>query len=205
MEAARRGGAQAVLTREDHQSGTDRIAEAAEKLDDGIIVNLQADEPEMEPDAILAVARLLADASKGVSMATLAVPILDEDLWRKPSVVKVVVDRSGQALYFSRAPIPFVRGEVEASARERVRGEKGREHAVYGLHHLGIYAYRRDFLLGYSQLPSSRLEELERLEQLRALEAGHRIRVGVVKSCPPGIDTEEEYEAFVERFRAASA
>lgn len=204
VDAAKQGGAEAVLTRKDHQSGTDRIAEAAERMPDDIIVNLQADEPEMDPDSILLVARLLAEAPAELSMATLAVPIVDEDIWKKPSVVKVVTDHAGMALYFSRAPIPFARGEAEAASRDTVCDDAGKPIPVYGLHHLGIYAYRRTFLLAYSSLPPSRLEKLERLEQLRALEAGHGIRVGVVGACPPGIDTEEEYEAFVSRWKASA-
>lgn len=200
VEAARRGGAEAVLTRSDHTSGTDRIAEAAAGRSEDIVVNLQADEPELEPETILTVARLQAEAPADTPMSTLAVPITDEVVWQSPSVVKTVLDSNGNALYFSRAPIPYVRdGETRLGAWDSGNEKKGTGPRVVGLHHLGLYAYRREFLLGYKSLPESRLEKLEKLEQLRALEAGHTIRVGVVKASPPGIDTAEEYEMFVQR------
>ncbi len=207
MRAARRGGAEAVLTRPDHVSGTDRIAEAAAQRNEDIVINLQADEPELEPETILTLARSQANAPEDTPMSTLAVPITNETVWQSSSVVKVVVDGQGHAMYFSRAPIPFVRDASEhqtapdawAGPDELKTGQR-----IWGLHHLGLYAYRRDFLLGYQALPESRLEHLEKLEQLRALEAGYKIRVGVVKASPPGIDTPQEYEAFVKRHQPAT-
>ena len=189
-EVARAAGAEAVLTDPNHRSGTDRIAEAAASLAEDVIINLQADEPEMPAAAILKLAGLLLDSPAEV-MATLAAPIgAPEDL-TNPNVVKVVLDSTGHALYFSRAPIPWARD-----------GWAGRDPREAGLRHFGIYAYRREFLLGYSRLPQSRLEQIEKLEQLRALEAGQRIACAVVDSVPEGIDTPESYAAFVARCSA---
>jgi 3-deoxy-manno-octulosonate cytidylyltransferase (CMP-KDO synthetase) len=195
LQIARKAGVTAVLTDPNHASGTDRVAEAAAQLKDEIIVNLQADEPEIDPQYVVTAAKLLAE-DKTAAMSTLAVPIFDVEKFRRPNVVKVVIDCHGKALLFSRAPIPHVRDENDAAAAKVWTLNEKR---VYGLHHLGLYAYRRDFLLGYKSLPPSRLEQLEKLEQLRALEAGHTIKVGVVKEGPPGIDTPEEYEAFLKR------
>jgi 3-deoxy-manno-octulosonate cytidylyltransferase (CMP-KDO synthetase) len=196
IAAARRAGVEGVMTDPNHTSGTDRIAEAARDLKVDIVVNLQADEPEIDPANIVLVAKLLAESGPAVQMATLAVPIYDEPTFRAPNVVKVVVAANGNALYFSRAPMPFLRDENDAGLWSQ-NGQR-----VFGLHHLGIYAYRKPFLLGYKALPPSRLEKLEKLEQLRALEAGHAIRVGVVASNPPGIDTREEFDAFVQRLQS---
>lgn len=131
-------------------------------------------------------------------MATLAVPIFDEGEWKKTNVVKVVLGSNGNALYFSRAPIPFMRDEPGPPG-QKVWSIDGRR--VYGYHHVGLYAYRREFLLAYKALPESKLEKLEKLEQLRALEAGYIIKVGIVAANPPGIDTPEDYAAFVERVK----
>ncbi len=196
MDLSHRAGAQAVLTRPDHPSGTERIAEAAAGLKEQFIVNVQADEPEMTVESIHQVATLLTEGPKEIPMATLATPIFDEATWRKPNVVKVVIGAEGRALYFSRSPIPFPREENDATAAWNKDGRR-----VYGLHHLGIYAYRRDFLLQISSLPPSRLEKLEKLEQLRVLEAGYGIRVGIAAAHPPGIDTPDEYEQFVARWK----
>jgi 3-deoxy-manno-octulosonate cytidylyltransferase (CMP-KDO synthetase) len=203
-EAARRAGVQAVMTRPDHASGTDRLAEAVRKqrLKENLIVNLQADEPEMDPRNLVRVAELLAAAPRRAPVATLATALRDEETWRRPNVVKVVLDASGRdwgrALYFSRAPIPHLRDGAP-------RASGGAERPVYGFHHLGLYAYRREFLLRFSRLPASRLEQAEKLEQLRVLEAGYEILVGLAETHPPGIDTLEEYEAFVARFRSHAA
>ena len=197
LAVAKRAGAEAVMTRPDHQSGTERIAEAAAGLKEEIIVNLQADEPEMDPDSVFRVAKLLKESSEVIPMATLATPIFDEATWRKPNVVKVVTDRDGRALYFSRSPLPFARDEDEGPAVWRAGDRR-----IYGLHHLGLYAYRRPFLMQVQSLPPSRLESLEKLEQLRVLEAGYGIRVGQADAHPPGIDTMAEYEQFVLRWKA---
>ena len=188
-DAARAAGAEAVLTDPGHQSGTDRVAEAAAGLAEEIIVNLQADEPAAPVEAILKLAGLLPDSPEA-SMATLAAPLTSSRELNDPNVVKVVLDSAGRALYFSRAPIPFAR-----------EGWSGREVSKTALRHLGLYAYRKEFLLAYSELPASRLEELEKLEQLRALEAGLDIACAVVEAVPEGIDTAEGYAAFVKRCR----
>jgi len=183
-EVARAAGAEAVLTDPGHRSGTDRIAEAAAGLAEEAVINLQADEPEIPVAAVLELAGLILGSPEEV-MATLAAPISSEEELSNPNVVKVVRGSSGHALYFSRAPIPFPRD--------------GHKSGPLGLRHLGIYAYRREFLLAYSRLPASRLEETEKLEQLRALEAGQRIACAVVEPLPEGIDTPESYAAFVAR------
>ncbi len=174
---ARFGGA-CVMTRPDHQSGTDRIAEVARGLSCDIVINVQGDEPALDPAAIeAALAPLAADAS--VPMGTLGAP-LDEAEIQNPNAVKVLVDRHGFALYFSRAPVPYRRelGQVRGAV----------------LRHVGLYAYRRDFLLMLASLPRTPLERIESLEQLRALEHGHRIRV-VETSCPSvSVDTPEDLE-----------
>ncbi|MHC4915304.1 MAG: 3-deoxy-manno-octulosonate cytidylyltransferase [Planctomycetota bacterium] len=188
-EAARAAGAEAVLTDPGHRSGTDRIAEAAADLPEDVVINLQADEPEIPVSAVLRLADLILGSPQEV-MATLATPIFAEEEMNSPSVVKVVIDADGHALYFSRAPIPFARDGRDGSAGSPI-----------GLRHLGIYAYRRPFLLGYSSLPASELEATEKLEQLRALQAGHRIACAVVERIPEGIDTPETYAAFVRRWK----
>ncbi|MCK4626913.1 MAG: 3-deoxy-manno-octulosonate cytidylyltransferase [Phycisphaerae bacterium] len=192
-EAVRRFGGEAIMTRSDHASGTDRLAEAAEKLnltDDDIIVNVQGDEPEIKPDYIDRLVSLLTDS--GAPMATLAAP-LNADTAEKPDNVKVVLASDGSAMYFSRAKIPYDRDGLR-------RAQSSRGGAEYLLH-LGIYAYRKKFLLEFASMPPMPAEQAEKLEQLRALENGHRIVVAVVASATPGIDTMDDYEAFVERMK----
>lgn len=175
-----------VMTAPSHQSGTDRIAEVARGLEDAVIVNVQGDEPEIEPGIIDALIERIKQT--GSEMATAATPFPAGAEVGDPNLVKVVLSRSGQALYFSRSPIPFPRdGALSADARY--------------LLHLGLYAYRRDFLLGYAAWKPTALEMTEKLEQLRALEHGARIDVLVVDRATHGIDTPEQYDAFVERFR----
>jgi 3-deoxy-manno-octulosonate cytidylyltransferase (CMP-KDO synthetase) len=185
-EAVDRFGGTAVLTRADHASGTDRLAEVAAELSAGIIVNVQGDEPLVEPSAIdAAVAPLLGRSTADVS--TLRRRITGPADAADPSVVKVVIDRDGFALYFSRLPIPFVR-EGAASPGH--------------WHHLGLYVYRRDALRRWAALPPGALELAEGLEQLRALEHGIPIRVLVVERAAPGVDTPEDL-ARVEALLAA--
>lgn len=188
-------GGECVLTRSDHPSGTDRVAEVAEGLPDaGIIVNLQGDEPEISPHALDLVITLLENDPEA-SMATLATPIQTEADYLDPSCVKVVCSASGQALYFSRSPIPYHRDG---------RPDFGSPTPSAYLH-LGLYAYRRDFLLQLATLPPSPLELTEKLEQLRVLEAGHRIAVGIVDEPSVGIDTPDDYRRFVDRWRAGQS
>lgn len=185
-EAARSFGAEAVLTRSDHGSGTDRVAEAAARpraRGFDTVVNYQADEPFLDADAVDRAVRVVAEGAAG--MATLAAPVASLEEWRSESTVKVVRDGRGDALYFSRAPIPHPRG------REPLL-EEG-DAAAY-LRHAGLYVFRRRVLEGWSELPASGLEEVEKLEQLRALEAGVQIRVVVGPRTPPGVDVPEDLE-----------
>lgn len=190
LEAARAHGYDACMTRTDHPNGTSRMAEVAESLDPAeaaIVVNVQSDEPELAPGAIdAAVAALEAHPECGC--ATTAFPFADGEDPADPSAVKVVLDGSGRALYFSRALVPHRRHDVGAG-----------EPAAAPLRHAGLYAYRRDLLLRYPSLPEGRLERTERLEQLRLLEAGERIAVAIHDAGPGGIDTPEQYERFVAR------
>jgi 3-deoxy-manno-octulosonate cytidylyltransferase (CMP-KDO synthetase) len=184
--AAQQAGVAARLTRHEHQSGTDRIAEIAAQLDAELIVNVQGDEPEMEPEHIRQVVGLLHKHT-WAGIATLAVPAGAGES-RNPNAVKVVLAHGDRALYFSRSPVPF--------DRDRGTGAESCHR------HLGIYAYRRQVLLDYGRLPTSRLEQCEKLEQLRALEAGIGIACGVVAHAAPGIDTRADYDAFLARWRA---
>jgi 3-deoxy-manno-octulosonate cytidylyltransferase (CMP-KDO synthetase) len=179
-------GGRAMMTRRDHPSGTDRVAEAASTLDADVIVNLQGDEPLIDPAALDLLPVMLARDAEA-DMATLAVPIASPEQWHNPNCVKVVCDAHGRAVYFSRSPIPFVRdGGPDFAAKPPCF-----------LQHLGLYAYRRDFLLRLSRTPPAPLEQLEKLEQLRVLALGHRIQVGVVAQASIGVDTREDYERFV--------
>ena len=171
-------GGEAVMTSPDCASGTDRVAEAARGMDEEVIVNLQGDEPMMHPSVIDAVAAPLV-ADPGVLMSTAALVQDDPAEYGRPSVVKVVVDARGDALYFSRSPIPHHRDTGTGRYRK----------------HLGIYGYRREFLFRVAALSPSRLEEAERLEQLRVLENGHRIRVVDVAHDSVGVDTPEDLKA----------
>jgi 3-deoxy-manno-octulosonate cytidylyltransferase (CMP-KDO synthetase) len=178
------------MTRADHPSGTDRVAEVAAGLSADVVVNLQGDEPLIEPAALDLLAGLLA-ADPGSDMATLSVPITDRDTYLSPNVVKVVCDDRGRALYFSRSPIPMARdGEPDLAARP----------ARY-LQHLGVYAYRRAFLLKLAATPPHPLEEVEKLEQLRVLGTGGTIQVGRVAHAHRGVDTPADYDAFVRAYR----
>src|SRR5690348_6089386 len=176
------------LTRADHASGSDRLAECAARLgwpDDAVIVNLQGDEPFAPAAGIAAVASALVE--DGADMATLAAPIESAGLWFDPNCVKVVRDLRGRALYFSRAPVPWAR---DALARDRRASVPD---GIEVLRHIGIYAYRSGFLKAFASLPATPLERAESLEQLRALEHGHAIAVRITPQVfPPGVDTEED-------------
>jgi 3-deoxy-manno-octulosonate cytidylyltransferase (CMP-KDO synthetase) len=186
IAAVKSFGGRAVMTRRDHQSGTDRMAEVARNLDADLYVNLQGDEPLIDPASLDLLIKLMeGDAAAG--MATLAVPICDAAAYGDPNCVKVVVDRCGRALYFSRSSIPHSRDH---------RPDFGARPAPY-LQHLGVYAYRKSVLLRLSELPPASIEELERLEQLRALANGIAIQVGVVAHSSRGVDTFEDYQRFV--------
>jgi 3-deoxy-manno-octulosonate cytidylyltransferase (CMP-KDO synthetase) len=167
-EACRSFGAEAVLTSHAHPTGTDRIAEAAAGLDADVIVNVQGDEPLIEGHVIDAALAAL-DEDPGAALSTVAHPADDEDL-DDPNRVKLVLDRRGRALYFSRSRIPYPREAAPSGAL-----------GLRWLQHVGLYAYRRPFLLQFVRLPQTPLERCEALEQLRALEHGHAIRVAVVE------------------------
>lgn len=177
FDAVQAFGGHAVMTRADHRSGTDRIAESVQDLDVDVVVNVQGDEPLLDPSEIDAVVAPF-HGRPDLAMTTLAVPIADPRDIADPSVVKVVTDVRGDALYFSRLPIPYYRS-----------GEAGER-----LKHIGLYAYRKDFLLTYAALPPAPLEQLEQLEQLRVLENGYRIHVVLTHQDAVSVDTPEDLE-----------
>lgn len=202
VAAARSHGCDALMTRADHASGTDRLAEAVAALglaDDELVVNVQGDEPLMPPDLIGRLAHALAQRTSA-SMATACVPITDPEKMLNPNVVKVVCDHAGYALYFSRAPIPYARDAIAAGGATAALPEGLPAH-----HHLGIYAYRAGFLRAYARLAPAPIERFEALEQLRVLWHGHRIAVIVADTeLPPGVDTPEDLERTRRLFAAAS-
>ncbi|OIO55937.1 MAG: 3-deoxy-manno-octulosonate cytidylyltransferase [Alphaproteobacteria bacterium CG_4_10_14_0_2_um_filter_63_37] len=188
--AVRAVGGEAVMTRADHVSGSDRVAEVARGRSESWIVNLQGDEPLFDPAILGRVLEpLRADAALG--MATLAHPLHEWSDIVNPNVVKVVCSALGRALYFSRAPIPFDR---DSWGHHLPRRDEPVSDFPPMLRHIGVYAYRRDFLLEWTTWPEGRLERLERLEQLRVLEAGHPIGVAVVDHGPVGVDTWDDLE-----------
>jgi 3-deoxy-manno-octulosonate cytidylyltransferase (CMP-KDO synthetase) len=167
-----------MMTGSSHRTGTDRIAEVAANLPCEIVLNVQGDEPLIEPETIEAViAPLVADPL--LEMSTVCVALLDRSDYANPNVVKVVKDRAGRALYFSRSPIPHLRGRDSGSGPFK---------------HLGLYGYRRTFLLKFATLPQTPLEQVESLEQLRALEHGYRIHTVETKYDSIGVDTPEDLE-----------
>lgn len=190
-------GATVAMTSTEHGSGTDRINEVAlarRWSDDTVVVNVQGDEPLLPPALISDLAALLMGDAKA-DMATLAHPISALEDWLNPNVVKVVMDDSGHALYFSRAPIPWKRQALPTASPVLPLGQAFR--------HIGLYAYRVSALKRFSALPAAELEKTEALEQLRALANGMRIRVGVSQDAPPhGVDTEADLlavTAIIER------
>jgi 3-deoxy-manno-octulosonate cytidylyltransferase (CMP-KDO synthetase) len=189
--AARNFGARVVMTRPDHLSGTDRVAEAASAENAEIVVNIQGDEPLIDPAAIDAAILPLVH-EPDVVMATLKKRIENPREIEDPNVVKVVTGASGDAIYFSRCPIPYL------------RQDRGRPSGATYFKHIGLYVYRRAFLLGYSSLPVGPLEKAERLEQLRAIENGFRIRVVETEYESLGVDTPADLERVSRLVEAAS-
>jgi 3-deoxy-manno-octulosonate cytidylyltransferase (CMP-KDO synthetase) len=187
FEEARRFGAPARMTRADHGSGTDRVAEVASVESADLVVNIQGDEPLIDPAAIDAAVVALVDAPE-IPMGTLKKRIENPAELDNPNVVKVVTGRDGNALYFSRAAIPYARGG-------------GAEH----FKHTGLYVYRREFLLAYPRLPVGPLERAERLEQLRAIENGYSIRVVETDYESLGVDTPEDLERVERLFAIGSS
>lgn len=215
-------GFKACLTKDSHASGTDRIAEVVEQLDwpdDSIVVNVQGDEPLMPPALIRAVAEHLHSHPE-CAIATASHVIHDEASMRNPNIVKTVLDKNGNALYFSRAPIPWPRDAFNFSSSPEGRGDcssslpRGRaERGGFGrgalpadlpvLRHIGIYAYRASFLRAYSRLAPCALEHFEALEQLRALYHGYKVGVVIAEQAPPaGVDTEQDLHAARQIFEA---
>ena len=196
--AAARHSVECVMTRADHPSGTDRLAEAADLLglsDDQTVVNVQGDEPLIDPELVAQTAQQLADS--GADIATVAHPISDPADFFAPNVVKVVCRANGDALYFSRATIPFPRDHFASAA-----GRESLPSDFPACRHIGLYAYRASFLRAYARLAPSPLEGFEALEQLRALWHGFRISVVVSDHLPmPGVDTPGDAERMKEWFR----
>ena len=190
FDEVRAFGGQVEMTSPDAPSGTDRVAEIARRLTDAdIIVNVQGDEPEIAGRSIDLAIELL-EANPTAVMSTLATPIRRRRQLKDPACVKVVFDHEGRALYFSRSVIPCPRHWNDALLASNPP-------TFY--QHVGLYAYRREFLLKLASMPPSPLEQIEKLEQLRVLEAGYSILVGVVDEPTFGIDTPDDYRAFVEK------
>jgi 3-deoxy-manno-octulosonate cytidylyltransferase (CMP-KDO synthetase) len=183
-------GGRVAMTRRDHRSGTDRVAEVARGIPADVFINLQGDEPLIDPALIDRLPELLESASE-TDVATLAAPISSIEQWNNPNCVKVVCDARGRALYFSRSAIPYVRDGLPdfSSAPPRF------------LQHVGVYAYRQSFLLRLAASPPHPLEETEKLEQLRVLSMGRHIQVGLVGHPGRGVDTYKDYEEFLKTYR----
>lgn len=194
-DAAKRFGAECVMTSPELQSGTDRVAAAVKNLDVDIVFNLQGDEPEINPEYIDVLAGLMID-NPDYPMGTLAAPFQNKEQIANPAIVKVIVtsiehrvssNRARRAIYFSRSVIPYDRQAGGVGSIDNY------------LQHLGIYAYRKDFLLKITKMLPSMLEKTECLEQLRVIENGYKIIVGIVEKASSGIDTPEQYADFVKR------
>ncbi|MBI3753555.1 MAG: 3-deoxy-manno-octulosonate cytidylyltransferase [Deltaproteobacteria bacterium] len=179
FDVVKKFGGAAVMTSASHKSGTDRLAEAAANIKCDVVVNVQGDEPLVEPEMIDEAVKPLVDDSE-VYMATLKTKISDAEELNSPNVVKVVTDKNGFALYFSRYPIPYVR-------------EQGQGKNIH-YKHIGLYVYRKDFLLKFAQMKPTPLEEAEKLEQLRVLENGYKIKVVETRYNSIGVDTMEDLE-----------
>ncbi|GAX60509.1 3-deoxy-manno-octulosonate cytidylyltransferase [Candidatus Scalindua japonica] len=205
-EVVRSFGGCVKMTSINHSSGTDRVAEIASTLDVDYVVNIQGDEPDIKGSMI----DDLIDAMSGEKEAvvcTFANTIKTVDEFVDPNVVKVVIDKDNYALYFSRAPIPFIRdGNIHSNfsiAEEQTLDEVyyGSKTSFHFLKHLGIYMYRKEFLMAFSSLPIPEEEELEKLEQLRILFNGYKIKVVVTPFNCEGVDTPEDFERFLEKYR----
>ena len=189
LAAAQQHGLSAMLTRDDHPTGTDRLSEVVESRgwsDDTIVVNVQGDEPLIDPEIVAQMATQLAES--GADIATVGHPIVDPADFFNPSVVKVVCKENGDAMYFSRAPIPYARDHFSQNG-----GQESLPGGLPAYRHIGLYAYRASFLRAYARLKPSAIEGFEALEQLRALWYGYRISVMISNHMPiPGVDTPED-------------
>ena len=185
FQAVEKNSGRAMMTRADHKTGTDRLAEVAEKFSDAdVVINVQGDEPLIEPTLIEELAKQFED--ENLQMATVATELTDAEEMNNPNNVKVVIDKNNNALYFSRSLIPYPRNVGKAKVFK----------------HIGIYAYRRNFLLNYAKMQPTELEQAESLEQLRALENGYKIRV-IKSDCKfVGVDTEEDLKLVNEIYKA---
>lgn len=205
-------GGCAKMTSTSHKSGTDRIAEVASNLDADFIINIQGDEPDIRAEMIEELVKTMY-AEKDAVVCTLANEIRSMEELRDPNAVKVVLDRDYYAMYFSRAPIPFIRdstGNPEFNLPESIVYEKYNTNnkttttkitSFPFLKHLGIYMYRKDFLLAFSSLPMPLVEDIEKLEQLRILSNGYKIKVVITPYKCEGVDTPEDFEHFLNRYR----
>ncbi|HEY1374460.1 MAG TPA: 3-deoxy-manno-octulosonate cytidylyltransferase [Candidatus Binatia bacterium] len=191
LQTARAFGAEAMMTSSEHGSGTDRLAEVAKKIRAEIVVNVQGDLPFIRSETIHATLKPLRQDAK-IPMGTAKTPIFDEAEWLNPNVVKVITDTAGFALYFSRAPIPYLRDD----------GPRPIQRKLWGYRHVGIYGYRREFLLKFARMRPSALEQSEKLEQLRALSNGYRIRVADVDETAVEVDTPADLEKAEEYLRS---
>lgn len=189
LNAAKGFGAKAVLTSKDYACGSDRIAEIVNPIDTKIVVNIQADEPLLHPTMIDTVSRALLD-NENVVMSTLKKEITDIDELNDPNVVKVVTDKDGFALYFSRSAIPSPEREIDKSSPILPKGF---------FKHIGLYAYTKDFLFTLKKLPLSNLEKIERLEQLRVLENGYKIKVLETSFETIGVDTPQDLKRVISK------
>jgi 3-deoxy-manno-octulosonate cytidylyltransferase (CMP-KDO synthetase) len=202
VEAVQSFGGRAVMTSPDHTTGSDRVAEVARKIKSEIIVNVQGDEPLIKGSIIdKAIRPLLTDET--ISISTLMTPIDEVKDWLNPHIVKVVVDQKNFALYFSRSPIPFPRDLHIDRLESHPFGTKNPlPKRVFK--HIGIYVYPRKFLLQFSKMKPTPLEKLEKLEQLRALENGYRIKVTVARYEPIGVDTPQDLQRVIESLSGRS-
>ena len=190
LAACKSFGADCVMTASTHKTGTDRIAEAIQKIDTDVVINIQADESQIEPANIDLLAQLMIDNPQ-TKMATLIAKFESKEQISDPNIVKVVIGKDRFAKYFSRSVIPCCRSG----------GPVGNINDYY--RHLGIYAYTKDFLLQITKLPAGRLEQIEQLEQLRVLEYGFNILTGLVSHAADGIDTPQQYAEFVKRYKTS--
>jgi 3-deoxy-manno-octulosonate cytidylyltransferase (CMP-KDO synthetase) len=193
LKAVSSFGGEAVMTASDHSTGTDRIAEVAGRFACDLVINVQGDEPLIHPEMIDQAIRPLVD-DPSIPMGTLCREIQDHDEAIDPNVVKVVFDKNGFALYFSRAPIPWDRDNW---ANKKSLNELLLSSPLYK--HIGLYVYRRDFLLVFAKLPGSRLEKIEKLEQLRALEHGYKIKTIVTQHNSFGVDIPDDLSKILKR------